>query len=213
MRLVLIFMLFGCATVQPQMDTQKLYRKDMAVKVDGVKMYGGTYVLNKRKAYEIKAYLYTRSVVVFKASSCHREIVWMKPGKDVEFIYKPLNKLENDGYCPLELGGFDTKAQHSWAFFDFINEENAPANLACNGVVSTVYGVSICQTRSGLIQRIEFQGRMEGYNLKRCNKAETEDYKTFTIEVNRGKCVYFFRGKTVTHRLTTLGYDDVIVRD
>lgn len=210
--LFLLLFTIGCVTSRPDAAPEKLYRKDMKLKINGVKSSGGVYVLPKQKAYNIKAYLYKKAVV-FKISSCHREWVWSDPGDDVEFRYEPLSGLENEGFCPLELGGFDMKGQHSWAYIDFVDDEELEAQIGCNGRVFSLKGVSVCQCKEGLVQRIVFDRPVEVLHPERCNSPESTDQKRFELHINSGKCIYLFTDGSKVHRMTTIGYDDVMIRD
>lgn len=206
-----LLLVLGCVSTAPDRDSGHLYRRDMKLKVDGEKVSGGVYVLDSAPTYDIKAYLYKRAVVV-KATTCHREMVWQEPGKDIEFTFEPIPGLETGGYCPLELGGFDLKGQHAWAFVDFKDGETLPATLSCNGAVSYPEGVSVCQSKVGLTQVIEFEAEVKGSGIDGC-KISTLDNVRWEFEMEQGKCLYAFMDEAgAIHRLTTIGYDEVMIR-
>jgi len=204
----------GCVSTSPdQLSVEKLYRKDMALKIDGRKVTQGVYVLEKKPSYDMTAYLY-RKALVFKITSCHREWVWTDPGDDIAFKYEPIKGIEDEGLCPLEIGGFDTKGQHSWAYVDFAGDEKLLAEIGCNGYVSQFRGVSVCQCRKGLLQRISFTEPVKAYSPDRCPEPISDDEKHYTVVVDPGKCVYLFKGASGNiHRMTTIGYDDVMLRE
>lgn len=212
--IVAVLLLSGCVSVSPDaLNVEKLYRKDMELKIDGQKITDGVYVLPKKPAYKITAYLY-RKAQIFKITSCHREWVWQAPGDDIDFVYEPIKGIEDTGLCPLEIGGFDLKGQHSWAYIDFAGSETLTAEIGCNGHIAQHNGVSICQCRKGLIQRITFREKVKGYSVERCGDLETQDNKTFQVIVSPSKCVYLFKNSDgAEHRLTTIGYDDIMLRE
>ncbi len=189
------------------------YQKDMPLKIEGAKLAGGVYVLGKRDAYQMRADFFKKATL-FKATSCHREWTWNEPGSYVEFEYKVVDGIENKPLCPLELGAFDVKGQHSWAYIDFIDDETLLAELLCNGIQKKFMGVSICQSRRELIQEIRFMAEVDVFGAERCAPAESVDKKVFRIILGEGRCVYLFKSKAGNvHRLTTLGYAETLLRE
>ena len=213
MKFLLLLALASCAGMPEIQNSGVIYQKDMPLKVDGVKMSGGVYVLGRKPSYSIRADLF-RSAMVFKITSCHREWIINDPGSNVDFIYEPVQGIEDVSICPLELGGFDIKGQHSWAYVDFLNSETLPAETRCNGRVAQSIGVSVCQSRTSLIQEIRFTEEVEAYGGKTCAVMKSGANKTFTLNISQGKCVYLFKNKAgELHRLTTIGYDETLLRD
>jgi hypothetical protein len=188
---------------------------DMPIKIDGMKYEAdGLLVVPARAHYTFKASLFRKASIV-KIRSCHREHVLINPGNDFEYVYDPDLNLEmrENSYCPLEIGAFDTSAQHSWAFIDFVNAETLAAHIGCNGSKWDARGVSICQSRFGLVQRISFDVAVKAYAPDDCAQPHELPNNVFTIELSKAKCVYLFQDdKRNRHRLTTWGYDDVIMR-
>lgn len=212
-KLLLVLLLTGCATaMETSQNPTTVYQKDMRLRVDGVKLDGGVYVFPRKSNYAVRADLYRRALV-FKITSCHREWVLSEPGSNVDFDYTPMSGIEDRGLCPLELGAFDLKGQHTWAYIDFLGDESLTAALSCNGKFASIKGVSICQSHSGLIQQIQFMEPVEVYSTENCAKADSNDKKTFTMSISHGKCVYLFKGAKDIHRLTTIGYDDTLIRE
>lgn len=217
MRLILplFIALMSCASAPSPASDGKIFRRDMPIEVDEVKYVGGVYVLDHAPSYKLTAFPF-RKAMVFKASTCHREWVWHDAGKKIEFEYTPQKGLEDKGYCPLELGAFDTKGQHSWAFIDFKNPgETLPGFLGCNGRKADVYkGVSVCQSRAGLVQAIAFDDYTEVFNAQHCPQPETKDNFLWEIVTGYDRCVYLFRSdRNEMHRLTIIGYDNIIIRE
>ena len=208
--------LFLQSCVSAMSDFQRVnanYQKDMPIKVDGNKLTGGVYVLGRKDAHQVRADFFKKASL-FKVTSCHREWTWSEPGSYVEFEYRAVDGIENRALCPVELGAFDLKGQHSWAYIDFIDDETLVAELYCNGVQKKFLGVSICQSRRELIQEIRFAVEVERFGVDRCATAETVDKKTYRIVLGEGRCVYLFKSKAGNiHRLTTLGYAETLLRD
>ena len=208
--ILILFLLPACVTQPLSVDT--LYRKDLLVKVDGANFYG-TAVQPKKPSYEMNVYFYKKPTK-FVLSSCHRQIVWANPGNGVKFTYKPEPDIEQSEYCPLEMGSFDDKGQDSWAIIDFRSGfETLEATLTCNGEGAVKsQGVSLCQSKTKLVQKISFPEPVKHGVSADCPAPESKDGMNFLIEMGRGKCLYLFKRGKDLHRLITFGYDDVILR-
>ncbi len=84
------------------------------------------------------------------------------------------------------------------------------ATLDCTGVTLNNKGVSICQSKAGLIQHISFAEEVKTAFDSKCQMA-TSDNKTFEYVMAKGQCYFVFKGAQV-HRLTTLGYEKILIR-
>jgi hypothetical protein len=206
MKFLLIFLFLGCQT--PTADPDKLYRKNMNLKINGVSA-SGTYVASKHKAFRIEA-KFPASIEKLKLNSCHRYVVHKKVGRSWEYTYVQNDGIENVGLCVVDIGAFDEKGEHSWGMIEFINDEDVslPAVVKCNGVKSKPVGVSICQSQKDLRQSIEFEEKTKVYAQDECDKPYTYDDKTFFYQINRGNCVFIFQQGKQFHRHRTFGYDD-----
>lgn len=215
--LIPILFLFPACVTQP-LSTDAIYRKDIKMQVN--RTWGnvpgeflGTGILEKNPSYDFNFYFY-RKPTKFTLTSCHREIVWNNPGNGVKYTYVPVPDLEQNEYCPIEVGAFDDKGQHAWGMFDFKSgAESLDASLTCNGDINLLTtGVSICQSKAKLVQKIEFTEPVKVSVSNDCPEVETKDNKVFLITMGREKCLYLFKRDSQYHRLITFGYDDVILR-
>ena len=210
MKFLLVLLLSGC--IEPgERKPLTIYRMTAKLTVNGKTKYG-TLVATKSSKYQIKARFYRKSEVI-KVSSCHREWVSQDADNDISYSYIPVRGIENKGYCPIEIGGFDTKGQHTWGYIDFVDDETLPGIIGCDGESSAYIGVSVCQSKAGLIQKIEFLKKVDVYPLESCEPPKFHDGKLWTFKIARGKCGYVFSNpKGEIHRLTTIGYDEVMIR-
>jgi len=164
----------------------------------------------------------------FSMTSCHREIttensddgIFHKNGR-IKINYKPT--LEKGRACPLFVAAFNRKGKHGWGFLAFEHPRfQLPAKLKCNGSEYRGNGVSVCQSRLGLIQTISFEeevvpikpvnGAAERKEL--CPTLPTEDNKTFEYMMPTRECVYGFVGKKSKkiHKFYSIGYEQLIIR-
>ena len=119
--------------------------------------------------------------------------------------------------CPAQLGGYERgKGRHSWAFVDFEHPElDLTAIVSCNGARHNSRGVSICQSKAGLIQEIQFQEKVLWPEKNTCIKMTSKDEKTFRFSMPKGQCVFRFMTKENEekfYRLTTIGYEKILIR-
>ena len=214
--------------VNQTLNPDKFYRRDMIVSVDGHVSEGAIVVPSKEKhLFKIEA---RGDLDLFTLQTCHREwtkerawnvetrrrLFWKRKiehKSKVDFEYKP-TRLEK-GYCPIQLGGFEkSKGRHSWAFIDFETPEaKLPAVVSCNGSEYNSRGVTVCQSKKGLKQLITFPVEVKVNPPAKCPLSKTEG-KIFKYNIPKGRCVFAFKEKNGTriHRLTTLDYEDILIR-
>ena len=232
-----IFMvaLLSCSTVdkdtQQQLSSDKFYKRDMVIHINDQSGIG-TLVANEADVYNFHVEA-AGDLDLFVYKSCHREwdkqeawnvetykrvLFWkkkIKHKKQIKFPIK-LTDIEKNKYCPVILTGCERiGGRHSWAFVDFHSKNEAlPAELHCNGVVKKVSGVSICQSKYGLIQKIIFRDKVSVVRKDGCAEMKTKDDKVFTWKTSLKECPYpFVDDKTgQVHRLTTIGYESIFIR-
>jgi len=192
----------------------------MLIEVNGHKG-DGTLVVPLNPNYTIKVTA-KGDLDLFTITTCHREIsledAWNKgifsDKRKLEFVFEE-GDLEISKYCPIHLTGFEkVKGRHSWAIIDISNEENGErAHIRCNGIDHAMEGVSICQSKEGLLQEIAFPLPVQVMIPSGCARMETEDNLKFRYKISPKECVYVFMSEFKTvHRLTTIGYESILVR-
>jgi hypothetical protein len=221
----LVFAMSGCAglasvpAVNP-VSPDTFYRRDMDTKVDGVR-YPGYGVLPLKNEYEFEVST-KHDMDRFSATTCHRQIVeekvdgtgWFKKKATYKFKFVRQGSIEQTDPCPMELVGSADSNDHSWAFFDFVTPDyNLKGKLECDGWQNTYPGVSVCQAKKGLVQKVSFEKAVRTSFEPGC-EIKSDDSKTFIFEMPRARCVFIFcASKTECHRLTTIGYDEAWLRE
>lgn len=188
----------------------------------------GVGVLPNDESYDLDVE-HSSKLNFFAMNTCHREVTTENPDRgfrkkngNYSLNYKPT--LEKGKACPLYLAAYNKKGRHGWGTFAFESPKYAlPAVMECNGDEINFQGVSICQSRYGTIQRIEFPEEVlpaepvDGPAQRKnpCPKLATKDNKVFEFIMPRRECFYGFIGKESLkeHKLYTVGYEEVIVRD
>jgi hypothetical protein len=205
--IVNVFLVFlGCQGISPDLlDKEKTYRRTLQFEVDGSEA-DGIKVLAKRSQYSFRFYLPEKPNYI-ELTSCHRDELLFDPGKRLDYVYKPSPGIEDQPACLLEVAAFDEKGKNHWALIDFSLGEKLSAKINCNGKSYTSPGVTICQSKAGLIQTIEFEKPVKAIGPDRCPKMMKTHEGFFEYLIAKGKCLYLFSDGKDEHRLTTLGYD------
>lgn len=221
--------LISCSSVAPtdRLNPDLIYKRDMIINIDGVVREGVMVVPEKMKH---SLYITAQGDLdLFTLTTCHREEAsenaWnvserglfrrkIDKKREIKIEYIATD-IERKGGCPIFLGGYEQeKGRHSWGVIDFeTSEAKLPAILRCNGETISSNGVSICQSREGLIQSIEFQTETRVIPDKDCSIGSDKG-TTFTFALKKGQCVYAFQEVSTKkiHRLTTIGYELIPIR-
>ena len=219
--LTTLLLLASCSSTPPQqLDPALFYKRDITVQL-GEWDYEGVSVLPKQASYNLLIKPVGKMDLML-VTTCHREETFtptstgfFKKDNSFEYTYTPQKGIEDAGSCPLRIDAFDKKkGQHSWFFADFEGSESLKATVLCNGTSVAYKGVSVCQSKSGLIQKIQFAEPVEVHPEARCQLPEMVD-NAFEYKIAKDECVYAFKGTETgaIHRHTTIGYEGVLVRE
>ena len=229
--LAMLVTFLSCSSVQPPFDPDAvkkgLYRRDITITGSGYQGQG-VVVLPKQNKYqlELKA---VGNFDLLTFTTCHREITEKDAGYKGKFLgygkdkklakmeYEPAKGIEDSGSCPIDIGGYEKKdGRHSWGAILIENEASKlPSVVKCNGRETQYRGVSACQSRIGLLQRIEFLIEVE-YDLDTKCKYENIkfDGKVFEYAMPQGECLIYFMEKTGEKRVSEhydYGYSKIII--
>ena len=148
--------------------------------------------------------------------TCHRQKAFNNPARDFVYDYLPAMFLENWDECGLEAVVTTSTGNVLVAMAEFTSNETLTARHWCNGdFLQSPSGVSFCQARAGLVQRIAFDEPVYVESGKSCPGVEPESGSTqlFTYKVGKDLCIYSFlavaAGGTKFHRLVTRGYEKI----
>lgn len=224
MRTLLRFLLplaLGCS-LQQKLDPSVLYKKDMKVTVNG---YQGEGVLVVPKAVNFKIGIEARgNLDLLSYSTCHREVAqeeaweegWFESKREANLEYKPSQvEAESLGQCPLQFEGYEKKkGRHSWALIHFEDPlYKLPAHVQCNGNVQNYTGISLCQSKAGLLQRVTFAEDVYAVGEDKCPAVPSKG-RVFDINIGSGECVYTFQDEQKrSHKFTSYGYEQIPLRE
>jgi hypothetical protein len=215
--------LAGCASLPNQkLNPAVFYKRDVQLNINGENFVGVGVPAKDATGYKIKLKA-AGKIDLLTITSCHRELTfekpsqgWFKDGRSFEYFYKPIPGVEDGRGCLLDIGAYEQgKGRHSWATIDFEDGfEQLPAILSCSGERKAVGPVSICQAKSGLFQTIEFKEKVKVAPSDECNVLKTKDELTYEFEMPTGECTFYFGTKSKKyHRLTTHGYEEILIRE
>lgn len=187
----------------------------------------GVGVLPSDDRYNIKI-SHNSKLDFFAMNTCHREVTTESPDRGifkkdgVHYInYQPT--LELGRACPLYVAVYNREGKHGWGIIAFENEKfKMPSKVSCNGDVIDFNGVSICESRHGLLNKIEFDEEVIAAKpvngpVERddeCPSLPSKDGKTFEFTMPKRECLYGFIGKKSKqwHQFYTIGYEQLVVR-
>jgi hypothetical protein len=213
--------LAACSTTERAANPTEntFYKRDIKITHNG-SSYNGTAVLPESAYYDLSIEA-RGNLDLFTLQTCHREHVAQDAGEGgifgnrrrVKYGYRP-TPLEKNGACPVELGGYEKiQGRHSWGFVEFKDSKHKlRAQISCNGKHYGATGVSVCQSREGLIQEIQFSEPVKVFPDKECDVLKPKG-NGFEYSIMKGACIYVFKGESgALHRHTTLGYEDILIR-
>lgn len=226
----LLFLLPSCsntANVLQPLNPETIYKRDMIISVNGI-TGDGVLVVPRNVTYKLHITA-QGDLDLFTFTTCHREEIaedaanvtersgifrrTITKKREIKLDYTP-TEIEMEGGCPVFLGGYEEqKGRHSWGLIDFEGPDaTLPATVFCNGKTIEANGVSVCQSRAGLIQGIIFPEKVFISPDPQCDLGQKEGTH-FKFPIKKGQCVYAFMDKQFrVHRFTTLGYEMVPIR-
>lgn len=226
--MTLVFSLAGCASVPsaslPSASPNVAYKYDIKGTVNGVP-FDGVGVIPYAQNYDMK--IVSRvDVDLLTIGSCHRDIDvesaiqlgWFDSKRGYNYKFIP-NSIESSNSCLVRFGAYNqaNSVQNSWGIIDFETPDRTlPAINVCNALTVNSNGVSICQSRIGLIQQIVFPVQVrQDPNISPACKFSTSDNLTWQYKMPSGECVIEFQELGEAHRLhrhTTVGYVQIPIR-
>lgn len=218
--LILLAYLQSCsAPVYETQDPNKFYRLDLEMEWDG-HLYKGIAVLPERPAYELR-FKSPGKMDVFSFKTCSREEVREKSefrGSPYRAVvhYSP-NEIELRGACIAEVSSYEKiNGRNSSGLIDFEDGSTTlKAKILCGGETTHSNGVSICQQREGLLQKIKFKEVVVVKPDTGCALESGTRGMVFEFAIKRGLCIYTFMGVKPpheVHRLLTYGYQEILLR-
>jgi hypothetical protein len=219
--IALLFILISCAEIQQNLNPDIYYKRDMLLEVNGVKG-SGTLVVPQNSPYTFNIEA-KGALDMLDFQTCHRDIIKEKAGnggifgndKKAKIDYIPVSGIEDTGDCDIIASGYNIKGKHSWAYLAIESSKyTLPAFIKCDGSMYNSRGLTICQAKTGLEEKIEFASQVGYIPQKNC-PVKTEDDKNFTFFPNKGECVIIFKSKISEkfHRLVIIGFESVLVRE
>lgn len=216
MEKIILFLFVACAqTTDRSLDPNTYYMRDMKVTIDGESAYG-TMVAPKKWSYDISVDFPGKGDLVL-LRTCHREEIREDLGRKEAITYRPQRFLEDQGDCIMEISAFSKDdGKHAWALIDFENRMWQLEGIAkCNGNSYITKGVTVCQSRAGLIQQLKFNEKFTLSPAAKCYPFFEHAIKDKTLEykVPKEECSFVITGESGRrHKLTTIGYEAVFIR-
>lgn len=230
---ILVFfclLVLGCSslgqlsgTTTPPPAPNVTYKFDIKGTVNGV-AFDGVGVVPYSTDYQMN--IVSRvDVDMLLINSCHRsiqfpsaiELGWFDKKRGFAYDFQP-NEMENNGSCLVKISSLnkDSNTENAWAILDFQTPESTlPSTQQCNGDYSSSTGVSICQSKTGLVESIKFTVPVEMASSAPC-PFTTKDNYSWKYQIADGVCVVDFHEIASPHRKhrhTSVGFNAVQIRN
>lgn len=211
----------GCSSLQQKNPGHPKplynYKADMEITIDGQK-FDGMAVAALASPKEFTAVSRAKLDVLI-VSSCQRYEKFEKvgnkwyggSGRTFEYTYKP-SATELAKGCALYLQAFDQSGLTDWGYIAFRTDEKLGAEVECNGSTRSFAGHSVCQSKAGLEQAIQFPGPVKYFSADESCNIKRASESRFTFRPVIGFCTAQFSDGAEFHSLTALGFDEVFVR-
>ena len=213
---LLLFTVFASSCVRnvQQISLEKSYRKDLSLVINSRPFIGvGEAASAEEYSITIK---HKYRIDFLNIETCHRSISIqdafyrkvLKNRKKFVYNYIP-SELEED--CFLEVSIITKKEPYAFGTIVFQSKNyKLKSLLSCNGELKKTQGTSICQSKIGLNQLINFNGSKTSVkgscNIKRINDS------SFKYTMTKDYCLWVFKNDLGFHRHYSFGYNQIILR-
>jgi hypothetical protein len=205
---------------------QNKFKYDLSGDVNGYQFQGvGVIPLNPDNEYTLNVNSQT-SVDMITITTCHRDWSdqdmpievgkWFKPNHGFTFKFNLTHGIEDVGTCLLRIGAYNKEGNpQAWAVIDFITEDSSlPAYNKCDGDQGATHGVSMCQSKAGLDEEIDFDVPVEiaDSTSPACKPKIPKDGKHWIYVLPNQECVVYFMESAAPHRFhrhTFFGYSSI----
>lgn len=212
-----LFFILACTGANlPSIAPPVVYELDLSGSLDGA-AWEGIAVGSADSKHDIRIESKT-DVNYMTIQSCHRfekyeDVIidhWYRPKRGFEYSYTESPGIEDTGYCVLRLSAFSKQVGAGEAYGLMLFHSpgfTLPGENICNGADGATAGTSICQSMTGLVQRLRFKEQVvtatknsDGTSLKGQCSGAFIDATTFQYTMPVGECVAVFMSTAKPHR-------------
>ena len=213
--IILLLLIPGCGSVPVKLDPEVYYQRELEIEINDDE--GEGYMVAKEAIhYEIKVKASGKNDLIL-IRTCNREYKAEDEGGKFKYKYTPIDGIETRAECPMEITSLDKKGKHACAFVAFEKQSSygLTAYVKCNGEEGLTNGVSVCQSKMGLIQEIVFSEPVRFSPSEKCVIPNGVNGMRFRFKMPRRECQYLFRGEVSgkEHLHYTIGYEQSLIRE
>ncbi len=228
--LILILLSIGCSGLQSAsvpVLSPIVNKLDMYGTINGYP-FSGVGVVPAAAKYDMRISS-NADINLLTVQTCHRNFSaedvittgWFNSRRGFNYVWVPTPGIEDTYSCLIRIGSYNKSVggQNAWAVVDIASPDlTLPAMNLCDGVQGQSHGASICQTKSGLIERLVFESPVviaAGALTPECRGTLLPGGKIWEYVMALGECVVRFMEIQKPHRMhrhTTEGYNNVIYR-
>jgi hypothetical protein len=218
------YALIGCASTPKSPMNQKFdfYRAEMLISI-GDRSYRGLAITPLPKP-NTQLQVTIQSPITLdrlEISTCSRHVVMREVDKQggwfgrssssysMTYTYDP-TPTELEGNCPIHFEAFSKDVQKAWGMLFFRDDQALPSEMDCNGQHWSFSGLSICQTKAGMEERMTFAVPVTFAATDNCI-ITTTDKLNYLVRSTGGFCKATFSDGTKFNDLVLLGYNQVVI--
>lgn len=175
--------------------------------------FDGVGVVPRASAYTMHVES-KEDIDLLTVTSCHRDFSaqaavkqgWWKEKRGFDYVYQPAPGIEDNARCLIRLGTYNKSTQGLNGHAVIMLQDPAfslPAENICDGADGQAGGVSLCQSKTGLQQRIRFPVQVHlvsDGSLKDACRGEWIDAYTYQYELSNDECALVFDEVAPPHR-------------
>jgi hypothetical protein len=190
-------------------------RKDITI-VEAGKFYDGVATLEQKPSYNLQ-FQSEGFIDLLTIETCHqyktytKEKILKRKYLDVEYSPTPIEKEKVA--CPMFISSYEKdKGRHSFGIIEFKRDQyKLKFVLECDGTKISDKGIALCQSKIGTTQRISFDSNTKFVTSERCKDAIKPLDNSFDVKIKKDLCVFTFKNNNEFARLTTFGFESVLV--
>ncbi len=137
------------------------------------------------------------------------------PGKYMVYHFTPDIKERSVMCANAIIAVYDKNALAAWGYMVFkVNTENTfTSKMTCNASDISFDGVSVCAVKSGTIQQIRFDEKIDTVRAEDVCNLKKQSEGVYDLKPQVGWCRASFGSGLKFHDVVIDGYDEVLIRD
>jgi hypothetical protein len=178
--------------------------------------YDGIATLENKPNYQFQ-FQSQGFIDLLTIETCHQYKTYTKEKilkrKYLDIEYTPMQLEKEKVACPMFISSYEKdKGRHSFGIIEFKRDQyQLKYQLECDGKKISDQGVALCQSKVGTTQRLTFEIDTSFVSSKKCKETIKKIGNYYEIKVIKDLCIFTFKSESKFARLTTFGFESVLV--